>query len=190
MKIASRKNEKPSIAKPSPNTLPNVPVKFGHSRPISKLRIVPVTTPTANSADHHPRPAPRERPVELVARAQVEPLDEQHHRRERDPEADERDVHGERERLHLARLREVFLLRRRERGRDSCELTHLGAYLVLVVPADPYLGFVGFVPSLRCAVEDSVVAHQELEAAGRRPVGLVDGAVVEDEDAEARSWLR
>ncbi len=50
MKIASKKNEKPSIAKPSPNTPPKVAVKFGHSRPISKLRIVPVITPTANSA--------------------------------------------------------------------------------------------------------------------------------------------
>ena len=50
MKIASMKNENPSIAKPSPNTLPNVAVKFGHSSPISKLRIVPVITPTANSA--------------------------------------------------------------------------------------------------------------------------------------------
>ena len=50
MKIASMKNEKPSTAKPSPNTLPNVAVKFGHSSPISKLRIVPVITPTANSA--------------------------------------------------------------------------------------------------------------------------------------------
>ena len=50
MKIASRKNEKPSIANPSPNTAPKVPVKFGHKRPISKLRMVPVTTPTANRA--------------------------------------------------------------------------------------------------------------------------------------------
>ena len=50
MKIASMKNENPSIANPSPNTPPNVAVKFGHSRPISKLRIVPVITPTANSA--------------------------------------------------------------------------------------------------------------------------------------------
>ena len=49
-KIASVKNEKPSIAKPSPNTLPNVEVKRGQSSPISKLRIVPVITPTANSA--------------------------------------------------------------------------------------------------------------------------------------------
>ena len=50
MKIASMKNEKPSIAKPSPNTPPKVPVKAGHSSPSSKLRIVPVTTPAANSA--------------------------------------------------------------------------------------------------------------------------------------------
>ena len=50
MKIASVKKEKPSIANPSPKTAPNVPVKFGHSRPISKLRIVPVTTPAAKSA--------------------------------------------------------------------------------------------------------------------------------------------
>ena len=50
MKIASTKNEKPSIAKPSPNTLPKVAVKSGHRRPISKLRIVPVTTPAANRA--------------------------------------------------------------------------------------------------------------------------------------------
>ena len=50
MKIASTKNEMPSIAKPSPKTSPNVAMKFGHRSPISKLRIVPVTTPTANSA--------------------------------------------------------------------------------------------------------------------------------------------
>ena len=50
MKIASVKKENPSIAKPRPKTLPNVPVKFGQSSPISKLRTVPVITPTANSA--------------------------------------------------------------------------------------------------------------------------------------------
>jgi hypothetical protein len=48
--MASAKNENPSTAKPKPNTPPNVPVNAGHSTPISKLRIVPVTTPTANSA--------------------------------------------------------------------------------------------------------------------------------------------
>ena len=50
MKIASRKKEKPSSAKASPKTSPNVAMKFGQSRPSSKLRIVPVTTPTAKSA--------------------------------------------------------------------------------------------------------------------------------------------
>ena len=50
MKIASTKNENPSRANPSPNTFPNRAIHTGHSSPSSKLRIVPVTTPTANSA--------------------------------------------------------------------------------------------------------------------------------------------
>jgi hypothetical protein len=50
MKIASMKKEKPSIANPRSNTLPKLAVKLGHRRPISKLRIVPVTTPAANRA--------------------------------------------------------------------------------------------------------------------------------------------
>jgi hypothetical protein len=50
MKIASMKNEKPSSVNPSPNTLPKPAMKPGHSSPSSKLRIVPVTTPMANSA--------------------------------------------------------------------------------------------------------------------------------------------
>jgi len=49
-KIASRKNENPSMAKPSPKTPPNVAVKFGHSTPISKLNTVPVIAPIANRA--------------------------------------------------------------------------------------------------------------------------------------------
>ena len=48
MKIASMKNDTPSSPNASPNTSPNVAMKSGHSRPNSKLRIVPVTTPTAN----------------------------------------------------------------------------------------------------------------------------------------------
>ena len=48
MKIASMKNERPSSAKASPNTSPNSSMNFGHSRPSSNERIVPVTTPTAN----------------------------------------------------------------------------------------------------------------------------------------------
>jgi hypothetical protein len=50
MKMASRKKEKPSSVNPSPNTFPKSCIHTGHSRPISKDRMVPVTTPTANSA--------------------------------------------------------------------------------------------------------------------------------------------
>ena len=85
-------------------------MKSGHSSPISKERIVPVTTPTANSATITFDQRRASVAVQRVAGAQVQPLDEQHHRRERDPEADQRDVHGERQRLHLARLGEVLLL--------------------------------------------------------------------------------
>jgi hypothetical protein len=49
MKIASTKKEMPSSANPIPNTSPNVATKSGHSSPNSNDRIVPVTTPTANS---------------------------------------------------------------------------------------------------------------------------------------------
>jgi hypothetical protein len=37
------------MANPRPNTGPKVAVKFGHSRPISKLRMISVPTPAANS---------------------------------------------------------------------------------------------------------------------------------------------
>ena len=67
--------------------------------------------------DHHLRPALGQRAVDLVARPQIERLDEQHHARERDPEAHERNVHGERQRLHLARLQKMLLLDRRKRRR-------------------------------------------------------------------------
>ena len=77
-----------------------------------------MTTPTANSAEHHLRPAPGERLVDWVAGAQVEPLGEEDERREGDAEADERDVHGERQRLHLARLEQVVLV---DGGRARCK---------------------------------------------------------------------
>src|SRR4029453_17649941 len=57
--------------------------------------------------------------------------------------------------------------------------------LVLVVPADPVLPRFALVAALWRAVEDPVVAHQELDAAARGRVGLVHGAAVEDECAEA-----
>ena len=81
--------------------------------------------------DHHLRPAARQRPVERIARAQVERLDEEHHRRKGDPEADERDVDRERERLHLARLPQVVLLNGPE-GR--CE-KHSGVHSTLQLQA-------------------------------------------------------
>ena len=111
-KIASAKNENPSIAKPSPNTPPNVAVNPGQRSPISKLRIVPVMTPVANSATMTRVPALRERPVERIAGAQAQTLDEEDHRREADAEADERDMDDERQRLQLARLEQVVLLDR------------------------------------------------------------------------------
>src|SRR5215217_4756739 len=48
-KIASRKKKIPSRPNAKPNTLPKLAMNCGHSSPISKDRIVPVTTPTANS---------------------------------------------------------------------------------------------------------------------------------------------
>jgi hypothetical protein len=50
MKMASTKNENPSSVNPSPNTFPKSAIHTGHSSPSSNDRIVPVTTPTANSA--------------------------------------------------------------------------------------------------------------------------------------------
>jgi hypothetical protein len=44
----------------------------------------------------------------------------------------------------------------------------LVALLVLVVPADPELPGLALIASLRCVVEDRVVAHQKLHAAARR----------------------
>ena len=69
--------------------------------------------------DHHLRPALRQRAVERIARAEVQPLRQQHHRRERDPEAHQWDVHRKRQRLHLSRLQQIGLLYGRERPHDD-----------------------------------------------------------------------
>ena len=47
IRIASRKNAIPSIAKGSPKTSPYLPVSPGHSSPISKESTVPEAAPTA-----------------------------------------------------------------------------------------------------------------------------------------------
>ena len=49
MNTASTKKAMPSSANGRPITSPNVSIMPGHNRPISKLRIVPDTAPTANS---------------------------------------------------------------------------------------------------------------------------------------------
>jgi hypothetical protein len=59
---------------------------------------------------HDPRPAPGEGPVERIARAQVPVLGDEDEHGERDAEAHQRDVHGQRQRLHLPRLEEVLLV--------------------------------------------------------------------------------
>src|SRR4029453_7928166 len=48
MKIASVKKNRPSTANGMPNAAPQVPMNFGHRRPNSNVRTVPVTAPTAN----------------------------------------------------------------------------------------------------------------------------------------------
>ena len=60
--------------------------------------------------EHDPRPAPGERAVELVAGSQVPVFGDEDENGERDAETHQRDVHGERERLHLPRLEQVVLV--------------------------------------------------------------------------------
>ena len=47
------------------------------------------------------------------------PLGEQHHRREGDPEAHQRDVHGKRQCLHLPGLQQILLMHRRQGRRQG-----------------------------------------------------------------------
>src|SRR5260370_1392091 len=59
--------------------------------------------------------------------------------------------------------------------------------VVFVVAADLELEPVALVAAFRRPVEDRVVAHQERDPAARVRIGVVDGAVVESEDAEAEA---
>jgi hypothetical protein len=60
--------------------------------------------------EHDPRPAPGERAVERVAGSQVPVFGDENQNRERDAEAHQRDVRGERECLHLPRFEQVVLI--------------------------------------------------------------------------------
>src|ERR687898_558199 len=55
---------------------------------------------------------------------------------------------------------------------------------VFVVAAEPELPAVALVAALGHAVEDRVVAHEELHPAPGGRIGLVDGAVLERKDAD------
>src|SRR5437762_13738012 len=57
--------------------------------------------------------------------------------------------------------------------------------VVFVVAADPELEPVALVAAFRRPVEDRVVAHQELDPAAPGRIGVVDVAVVQNDDAEA-----
>ena len=109
--LISRKTENRSIANPSPNTGPNVPTNLGYRSPISKLSTVPVTTPTANSViitfdqrrasvrySSSPRLCRATRGTALSPGTRSQ--------------TPQRNMHGERQRLHLAGLEEVLLCRR------------------------------------------------------------------------------
>ena len=60
--------------------------------------------------------------------------------------------------------------------------------VVFGVAADPHLEPIALVAAFRRPVEDRVVAHQELDPAAARRIGLVDRPVVENEDAETETY--
>src|SRR5258708_4602109 len=64
-------------------------------------------------------------------------------------------------------------------------LGHVSRGVVFVVAAQPAHGLIAFVAALGDAVEDRVVAHQELGAAGVAGVAVVDGAALARERADA-----
>ena len=64
MKIASTKNEKPSSAKPRPNTSPNVAMNAGPEQAELEAEDRPGDDADREQREHHARPAPGQRPVE------------------------------------------------------------------------------------------------------------------------------
>ena len=107
MKIASTKNEIPSSANADPEHLAERRHELRPQQPELERQDRPGHDADREQDQRHLRPALGQRLVGRVAGPQVEALDEQEHRGERDPEADDRDVDGQRQRLHLARLEQV-----------------------------------------------------------------------------------
>src|SRR5215212_3302019 len=85
----------------------------------------------------------------------------------------------------LFSVRAGWALRSLRSWRAAHASTSLSSALVLVVPADPELPILALFAAPGCMVEDRVVAHEELQTAPGRRVGLIHSAVVVDERAEA-----
>nr|WP_246115475.1 hypothetical protein [Trebonia kvetii] len=71
----------------------------------------PGDDPDREQRQHDPRPAAGEHPVQVVTGPQVAPLGEQDEDGKGDAEAHQRDVHGQRKRLHLPRFEQIVLIR-------------------------------------------------------------------------------
>src|SRR5919201_510129 len=90
------------------------------NEPVKPARTIGIPVAKCSRGDrraHQIRPGTCERPVERIAAAKIPPLHEQEQCRKSDPETDERDVHRERQRLHLSGLQQGVLLRRHRRCR-------------------------------------------------------------------------
>jgi hypothetical protein len=114
MKIASMKNEKPSDREAQSEHAAEARHELRPQQPELEAQNRAGHHAHREQCEHHPRPAAGDRAQDRVAGAQGTPLGEDDHRRERHAEAHERDVHRERQRLHLARLEQVPLVDRRE----------------------------------------------------------------------------
>ena len=100
MKIASRKKAMPSSANGRPITSPNSDIMPGHSRPISKLSIVPDTAPTANRTAETLAHFFASTSASCIVVLEAAPMQHVDQRREGHAEARQDDVETERER-HL-----------------------------------------------------------------------------------------
>jgi hypothetical protein len=67
--------------------------------------------PDREERQHDPRPAAGEHPVQVVPGPQVAPLGEQDEHGKGDAKGHQRNVHGQRKRLHLPRFEQVVLIR-------------------------------------------------------------------------------
>jgi hypothetical protein len=100
----------PLQREPEPEHVPEVSHPLRPQQPQLERQDRPGHDTDREQREHDPGPAPRERPVQGIAGSQVAVFGEQDEHGERDPEAHQRDVHGQRQRLHLPRLVEVMLV--------------------------------------------------------------------------------